>query len=407
VSGSAPPVTAAALLDQLAELAVRAGMNLQPGQVVGISTEIGKEDLTRAAARAAYRAGAKFVDVNYFDVHVKHARLELAEDETLDYVPPWYGGRLLALGKLRGARLTLAGPAAPGLLADIDPVRTGRDRLPWVEEILTLISDRTTNWTIIPCPTPGWAALVHPDLEQEEAFARLCDEIADVCRLDAADPVGAWRERMDELDGAAARLTERSFDALHFLGPGTDLTLGLFPGARWVTARFETVTGIRYIANIPSEEVFTSPDPARTEGLVSSTKPLVLADGTIIRGLVIRFEQGRAVAIEAEEGAEVMRGRCAADEGAARLGEVALVDREGRIGRLGTAFYDTLLDENAASHLAVGNGFDFVLREEDRSRVNGSAIHIDFMVGGDDVDVTGITAGGGRVPVLRGGAWQI
>ena len=396
-----------ALLEELARLAVHAGMNVQPEQVVCISTEIGKEELTRAVAREAYRAGAKYVDPFYFDVHVKRARLELAGDDTLEFVPPWYGARLLALGDARGARLSLAGPTVPGLLADVDAVRAGRDRLPWVEEILTLTNDRSTNWSIIPCPTAAWAELVHPDREPNASLERLCEEIAHVCRLDAEDPPEAWRVRLEALERAAVRLTERRFDALHFSGPGTDLTVGLFPGSRFATALFETIDGIRHIANLPTEEVFTCPDPARTEGTVRSTKPLVLLDGTIIRGLRMRFEGGRAVEIDADEGAEVIRGRCASDDGAARLGEVALVDRESRIGRLETVFYDTLLDENAASHIAVGDGFDFLLSEEDRRRRNSSTIHIDFMVGGDDVDVTGVTEGGDRVPVLRGGAWQI
>jgi aminopeptidase len=381
-------------------------MNLQPGQVVAVSTEIGKEELTRAVAREAYAAGAKFVDPFYFDVGVKRARLEQAADDTLDYIPPWYGARLLSLGDARGARVALAGPVSPGALEGVDPVRSGRDRLPWLQEVLTLIEDRSTNWTIIPCPSPGWAKLVHPQLDDAAALARLCEEIAHVCRIDDGDPVEAWRARMGDLAGAAERLTAHGFDALHFEGPGTDLTVGLFAGSRWATAAFETAEGIRFIANVPTEEVFTCPDPARAEGTVRSTKPLVLTDGTIIRGLRVRFEGGRAVEIDADDGADIIRGRCATDEGAARLGEVALVDREGRIGRVGTIFYDTLLDENAASHLAVGNGFDFVLPEDAQDRWNRSAIHIDFMVGADDVDVTGLTAAGERVPVLRDGAWQ-
>jgi len=392
---------------QLARLGVHAGMNVQPGQIVAISTEIGKEELTRAVAREAYRAGARFVDPFYFDVAIKRARIELASDETLDFVPPWYGARALAIGETRSARIGLSGPVDPTALDGLDPVRAGRDRLPWLPEILTLIEAASTNWSIVPCPTAGWAALVHPELPRDEGLARLCDEIAHVCRLDAEDPVEAWRERIAMLEAVAGRLTEHRFDALHFEGPGTDLTVGLFPTSRWITALFETAEGIPHIANLPTEEVFTSPDPERAEGTVRSTKPLVLTDGTIIRGLRMRFEGGRAVEIDADENAGVIRGRCQTDEGATRLGEVALVDREGRIGRVGTVFYDTLLDENAASHLAVGNGFDFVLEGDDRARRNGSEIHIDFMVGADDVDVTGLTAAGERVPVLRGGIWQI
>ncbi|MFN2466654.1 MAG: aminopeptidase [Gaiellaceae bacterium] len=396
-----------ATLERLAELIVVVGANVQPGQIVGISTEPGKERLTRAVAASAYRHGAKFVDPFTFDVHVKRARIEHAPADTLDFVPEWYGGRLKALARERGARIGLGGPTAPGLLDDLDPERVGRDRLPWLKEILELINDRTTNWTAAPCPTPGWAELVHPELEPAAALARLSDEVAHVCRLDEADPIEAWRQRLNALGAVAERLSERRFDSLHFAGPGTDLTIGLLPSGRWATARFRTVDGIPHLANVPTEEVFTSPDPERTEGSVRSTKPLVLNDGTVIRGLEVRFEGGRAVSVNADSRADVMRGRLATDAGAPRLGEVALVDREGRIGKLGTIFYDTLLDENAASHIAFGDGFGFVLGESDAERRNRSAIHIDFMIGGDDVDVTGLTRDGERVPVLRGGDWQI
>ncbi len=394
-------------LERLAELLVHVGANVQPGQIVSVSSELGKEELTRAIAASAYRAGARFVDVVYYDPFVKRARVEHAPADTLDFVPSWYGGRLLELGRERGARVSLSGPVHPDALDGLDPARAGRDRLPWLPEVLTLIDERSTNWTIGPAPTPEWSAIAYPDLSADEAYERLWSEIVQVCRLDEDDPLEAWRARLATLGDAAARLTERRFDALHFEGPGTDLTVGLFPSGTWTTAEFTRVDGLRHIANLPTEEVFASPDPQRADGVVRSTKPLVLSGGTIVRELRMRFEGGRAVEIEAETAAEVMRERCAADEGAARLGEVALVDREGRIGRLGTVFYDTLLDENAASHLAVGNGFDFGLDQADAARRNRSAIHIDFMVGGDDVDVTGLTREGERVPVLRGGSWQI
>jgi aminopeptidase len=173
-------------------------------------------------------------------------------------------------------------------------------------------------------------------------------------------------------------------------------------------ARWTTVDGLRHLPNVPTEEVFTTPDPQRTEGRVRSTKPLVLTDGTFVSGLSVRFEGGRAVEIDADEGAEVLRSRTELDEGAPRLGEVALVDRESRIGQLGTVFYETLLDENAASHIALGSGFSWAVQtDEDRQRVNQSAIHIDFMIGGNDVSVTGVTSDGARVPLLRDGVWQL
>jgi aminopeptidase len=395
------------LLGRLADLAVTVGANVQPGQIVAVAADHAQVEMARVIADSAYRHGARFVDVQYFDPYVKRARILHADEETLDFVPSWFGDRMHALGSERAARISLAGPSTTGVLDDLDPGRAGRDQLPFTREILDVINERTTNWTVVPCPSPTWAELAHPDLSPDEALDRLWQEIAHVCRLDEPDPVAAWNQRADALAAAAARMNERRFDALHFAGPETDLTVGLLPTSTFHGARDESIDGIVHLANLPTEEVYATPDPARTEGVVRSTKPLVLADGTLIRGLEVRFEAGRAVAIDAEQGAAVLRGRAAFDEGAARLGEVALVDREGRIGRLGTVFFDTLLDENAASHVALGDGFDQGLSDEDKAQRNRSSIHIDFMIGGDDVDVTGITREDQRVPVLRDGSWQI
>lgn len=391
---------------RLAELIVRFGANVQPGQVVAVGAEPGKEPLARAVAAAAYAAGAKFVDVAYFDLHVKRARIEHAPEDTLDYVPPWYGERLMQISELRGARIGLTGPVAPGLLDDLDPQRVAKDQLPILKETIEVVNARTTNWCAAPCPTPAWAGLVFPDLEPEAALNRLWDEILHVCRLDEADPVAAWRQRADTLVGVAERLTEHRFDAVRFVGPGTDLTVGLLPSSSWIAARFETVDGLVHMPNLPSEEIFTTPDPARVDGHVTSTKPLVVA-GNIIRGLQVTFAGGVATQIDADEGADVMRGITRRDEGAARLGEVALVDGEGRIGPLGTVFYDTLLDENAASHIALGSAYAMCVGDEDADAINTSLIHIDFMIGSPEVDVLGVTADGREVPVLVGGAWQV
>jgi aminopeptidase len=395
-----------ATIERLAELAVSFGANVQPDQVVSVGCEPGKERLTRAVAAAAYRAGARFVDVQWFDPWVKRARIQYAREDSLDYVPPWYGQRLLALGEHHAARIGLSGPAAPGLLEDLDPVRAGRDRLPALKEAGQVVDDRTTNWTIVPCPTPAWAALVFPDLPPDEAQAELDRHLLHVLRLDEPDPVAAWRARADTLADQARRLSERRFDALHYQGPGTDFTAGLLPQAHWIAARFETVDGLEHMPNLPSEEVFTTPDPTRLEGHVAASKPLVLHDGTVVRDLRMRFEGGRVTEVGASTGEDVMRTIVARDEGAARLGELALVDREGRIGPMQTVYYDTLLDENAASHIAIGHGFAFLAGDEPE-RVNDSAIHIDFMIGSPDLEVTGITADGERVPVLRGGRFEL
>jgi aminopeptidase len=400
-------VPSAAELERFAELIVGFGANVQPGQIVAIGTEPGKEGLTRALAVAAYRHGAKFVDVASWDIHVKRARVQHAAEDTLDFVPPWYGERILALGEQRAARIGLSGPVAPGLLDDLDPTRVGRDHLPFVPETGQVVNERTTNWTIAPCPTRSWAELVYPDLEPAEAMDRLWEALRHVCRLDEEDPVAAWQERIDTLVAAADRLTARRLDAVHFEGPGTDLTVGLLPSSRWLAASFTTVEGIVHFPNLPSEETFTTPDPARVDGVVRATKPLALP-GTIIRGLEVEFRAGLAVRIDAEAGADAMRALVERDEGAARLGEVALVDREGRIGPLDTVFYDTLLDENAASHIALGRAYDMAVDDEaDKRRANLSAVHVDFMIGGPGVDVTGVTGDGERVAVLRDGAWAL
>ena len=212
---------------------------------------------------------------------------------------------------------------------------------------------------------------------------------------------------MRTIVASADRMTERHFDALHLQGPGTDLTIGLMPSSSWLGADFKTIDDLTHYPNLPTEEVFTTPDPDRVDGHVSATMPLELY-GSYIDGIRIEFEGGRAVKIDADQGADALRATVARDEGASRLGEIALVDKEGRIGPLGTVFYETLLDENAASHIALGNAYTFPVEDEgDRERVNKSDIHVDFMIGSNEVDVDGITGDGDRVPVLRGGSWQI
>ncbi len=394
-------------VERLAELAVRFGANVQPGQILAVGAEIGQEDIARAIARAGYEAGAKFVDVSYFDMWVKRERLLHADVETLDFVPPWMGQRALGLSDARAARIGLSGPTHPHALDGVDPERAGRDQLPFLREAAQIVNARTTNWSAVPGPSPGWAQLVFPELEPAAAEDRLWEQILHVLRLDEDDPVAAWRQRAETLVSAAQRLTDRRFDALHFEGPGTDLTVGLLPSSSWMAARFETAEGLVHMPNLPTEEVFTTPDPQRVDGHVRSTKPLEV-HGTIVRGLRARFEAGRAVSIEADENGDVLAGYAQRDEGACRLGEVALVDGEGRIGPLDTVFYDTLLDENAASHIALGSAYTFTVDDDaDKARANTSEIHVDFMIGSPEIVVSGITRDGDRVPVLVEGRWQI
>jgi aminopeptidase len=338
---------------------------------------------------------------------VKRERILHAAEDTLDYAPPWMRERLFYLSDEHAARISLSGPHAPRALEGLDPARAGRDLLPYLPETGVVVNRMTTSWTIVPVPTPAWAELVYPELDRDDAYERLWEDVVHVCRLDADDPAEAWIERSSELKQNAQRLTDRRFDALRLHGPGTDLTIGLFPSGHWAAGDLETVDGRRHSPNLPTEEVFGTPDPERVDGHVSATMPLELS-GTIIDGIRIEFEAGRAVKIEANANAEALRAVADRDEGASRLGEIALVDGEGRIGPLGRVFYDTLIDENAASHIALGGAYDHPVDDrEDKARINKSVVHVDFMIGSPELNVDGITRDGDTVPVLRAGAWQI
>jgi aminopeptidase len=399
----------ASLLDRYADLIVSVGANVQPDQVLAVEALPEAAPLVHAIARRADEKGSRYVDVQYFDGVVKRIRAETARVESLDWVPPWLGRRMELLGELDAARCVLVPLVPPGLLDGVDPARAGIDRLPSIEQTFKTIDERSVAWTLSPFPARGWAALVYPDLEIDAAVERLWEDIAHVCRLDEPDPAAAWHDRIEQIFQVATRLDALDLDALHFSGPGTDLTVGLLPSSRFAKegGSSQTRTGIRHVPNIPTEEVYTTPDPERTEGFVAATKPLDVA-GSLVTGLRIRFEGGRAVEIDADTNAEALRGRCAVDDGASRLGEVALVDRESRIGKLGRTFFTTLLDENAASHIALGDAYSSPIGDEaDVPRINASAVHIDFMIGSDDVEVTGTTKAGAQVPILREGSWQM
>ena len=397
------------LLTRYADLIVSVGANVQPDQVLSVEALPEAQPLVAEIARAAYDRGARFVDVLYVDPQVKRIRNERAREETLGWVPPWLGRRILELGDLDAARIVLVPLVPPGLLNGVDPARAGLDRLPTLQETFKVIDDRSVAWTLSPFPNAAWATTVYPELDPADAVERLWADVVHVCRLDEPDPAAAWTARIDEIWQVASRLDALDLDALHFEGPGTDLTVGLLPSSRFAKegGASHTRRGVRHVPNLPTEEVYTTPDPERVDGVVAATKPLDV-QGSLVTGLRIRFEGGRAVEIDADANADTLRQRCAADDGASRLGEVALVDRESRIGKLGRTFFMTLLDENAASHLALGDAYASPIADPaDVARINASAIHIDFMIGSDDVDVTGITKGGDAVPVLRGGAWTI
>jgi aminopeptidase len=397
------------LLDRYADLIVGFGANVQPDQVVAVEAAPEAAPLVHRIVRLAYERGARYVDVAYFDPLAKRIRVETATEDSLGWVPPWAGRRMLELGELDAARIVLSPIVPPGLLAGLDPGRASRDRLPGLRETLKIVDERSVAWTISPYATESWARAVFPELEPPAAVDALWCDLEHVCRLDEADPIDAWERRIKELWEAAARLDELDLDAVRFVGPGTDLTVGLLPSSRFAKegGRATTRTGIHHVPNLPTEELFTTPDPERTEGVVASTKPLDVS-GSLVTGLQIRFEGGRAVEIEADENAEALRRRCATDEGAARLGEVALVDGKSRIGRLGRTFFNTLLDENSASHLALGDAYSHPIADPaDLPRINESDLHMDFMIGSEEVTVSGVTRGGDELPLLVGGEWQV
>jgi aminopeptidase len=389
-------------LERYADLIVRVGANLQPGQTLFVNGLGAHAPLVRAVARAGYRAGARYVDVFYVDQHVKHALIELAGDDALSHTPPWLVERQEAMAG--NASVTVTGDPEPALLADLDGERVGRARMhALVEASLRQLTDRTINWTGAAFPSEGWATQVfgEPDVE------RLWQAVAACTRLDEEDPVQAWREHVERLARRATTLNELGLDALRFRGPGTDLTVGLLTASTFVAALFETAGGIRHVPNLPTEEVFATPDARRTEGTVAATKPLALA-GAVIRGLRFTFRDGRIVDVDAEEGADVVRGQLTRGEDAGRLGEVALVDGTSRVGRTGLTFFDTLYDENATCHIAYGAAIPVGhTADADPEGVNAAPVHTDFMIGGPEVQVDGVTRDGREVPILREDEWQL
>ena len=387
-------------LETLAELAVRVGANVQEGQDVFVSAPVEHAPLARAVARQAYRAGAAYVNVLYKDDHVRRAMIEHGPDEALTHTPEW--ARAATESEAGAAWIGTAGDAEPELLADLDGERVGRARMLDVAEIRNrLSSEHATNWTIVPFPSEGWAQQVYgePDLE------RLWRDVATAMRMDEPDPVAAWREHLARLEARAAALNALEPDALRYRGPGTDLTVGLFPRAHWLSARFRTAAGIECVVNMPTEEIFTTPDPTRAEGMIRSTMPLVHA-GAIIEGLELMFVDGRIVDVQAERGVDVIRGELETDEGARRLGELALVTGESRVGQTGTLFYETLFDENATCHIAYGAGFPEAFAGGSEE-MNTSKVHTDFMVGGPALEVDALLADGTAVPLIRDETWQL
>jgi len=396
-------------LEAYADLVVKVALNVQPGQTVGVSAYVEHAPYVREVAKAAYAAGARHVDVLYTDEYVRRATIESAPDDVLGWSPPWLLDRRSSME--HGAYLTVRGHPDPHLFDGVDGSRLAQGRLKDLDAILlSQVTRRLVNWAIVAFPTTGWAETVFG----EPDFDRLWDAIKRTVRLDEADPVTAWNEHVDRLRARASALNDRHFDAIRFRGPGTDLTVGLHAGSNWQSAGEKTVDGVPHVPNMPTEEVYTTPDARRTEGTVRSTRPLFL-QGTIVEGLEVRFEGGRVVDVQAERGADVVRTQTETDAGSATLGEVALVDGSSRVGQTGITFFDTLFDENATSHIAYGQGFSSTVEgaeelsadEQAEQGISTSSLHTDFMIGGPEVEVDGLDAGGNATPVIRGDAFQL
>lgn len=398
-------------LERYAEIAVEVGVNLQPGQLLFIQAYPEQAELARAVTAHAYRVGARFVDIYYADHRARRSLIEGGPEEMLPWSQPWLVDRLNYAREKQAASITFFGDPEPGLLGDLDPKRVAESRqTKLVETRLEMHAGEQVAWTLIGAPTEGWARAVfgEPDIE------RLWRAVEHSVRLDEPDPIAAWRAHIEKLAVRARAMNERRFAAVHFVGPGTDLTVGLLPDSNWHPAEGKTTFGQTYVPNLPTEEIFATPDRLRAEGFVRSTRPLSL-DGTIVRDLELRFEQGRIVAVSASSGMEAVEAQIRVDEDACRLGEVSIVDESSRVGDLDTIFFNTLFDENATCHIAWGSGYPSGIvgglglgaEELVKRGVNHSAVHTDLMIGSPEVQVDGLTQDGEAVPILRNDVWVL
>jgi aminopeptidase len=401
-------------LEKLAEVAVKVGLRLEKDQDLVITAPIAALPLVRFITKHAYIAGAGIVSAFYSDEETTLARYQHAPDESFDKASGWlYKGMAKAYAN-GAARLAIAGDN-PMLLAAQDPAKVARANKAnsmAYKPALEKIANFDINWNIISYPNPSWARQVFPDLPEDAAVAKLADAIFAASRVDVADPVAAWEAHNANLKKRSIWLNGERFSALHFTGPGTDLTVGLADGHEWHGGASEAKNGITCNPNIPTEEVFTTPHALKVEGHVSSTKPLS-HQGTLIDDIQVRFEGGRIVEAKASKGQEVLNKVLDTDEGARRLGEVALVPHSSPISASGILFYNTLFDENASCHIALGqcyskcfvDGASLTPEQIKAQGGNSSLIHIDWMIGSDKVDIDGIKPDGSSIPVMRQGEW--
>jgi aminopeptidase len=401
-------------LNRLAEVAVHVGLGLASGQQLVMTATLDAIPLARRITEQAYKAGAALVTTLLGDEESTLLRYRYAPDASFDVAASWLYEGMAQAYRSGSARLAIAG-GNPALLSGEDPEkvsRANRATSKAYRPAMELITRHDINWTIISCATPAWAAAVFPGLPGEEAVSRLWDAIFAASRADQPDPVAAWKAHDAKLHSWADRMNERRYAALHFKGSGTDLKVGLADDHLWLGGGTTAGNGCYCIPNMPTEEVFTTPHKDHVEGHVTSTKPLS-HQGTMIEGISVRFEEGRIVEAHAERGGQVLQRMIETDDGARRLGEVSLVPHSSPIASSGLLFSNTLYDENAACHIALGQAYSNCVRDGDKLSTeelaargaNESLIHVDWMIGSNKIDVDGITADGNAEPVMRQGEW--
>lgn len=407
-------VISEATLDRYADLVLRVGLGLQAGQPLLVRTNIAGAPFARRVADVAYRSGSGLVSVLYTDSEVGRSRLRHARDEALTTYPAWQAYALNETIPSGTAVLSIIADD-PDAYADEDPHRIAQTLKAAREELQPFydgLGRDATNWCIVAMPVPEWASKVFPDEPIESAEGKLWDAVLASVRLDRDDPLAAWQEHIDALEARARHLNERAYRELHYRGPGTDLRIGLARDHVWAGPQSESASGARFVANLPTEEVFTAPHREHAEGTVRATRPLSHG-GKVIDGFWLRFADGRVVEAGADVGEDTLHEILDVDEGARRLGEVALVEASSPIAQTGLLFYDTLFDENASCHFALGRAYRFNIRngsnmtaeEAEAHGANPSLTHVDFMVGSGDLDVDGVRQDGTTEPVMRAGSF--
>jgi len=414
---SPPQRTHQEKLEQLAEVAIRVGLGLKHGQELLMTASLDAVPLARKITEQAYRAGASLVTTLYTDDEAALMRYRLAPDDSFDHTATWLYEGMGTAFRSGAARLAITG-ANPMLLSNEDPNKVSRANRAVsraYRPALELITRHEINWTIVAAANPAWAAAMFPSEASdapETALAKLWEAIFQTTRINGQDPVGDWKTHDATLHQRAAQLNEKRYSALQYRGPGTDFRLGLADDHLWMGGGTTAGNGIYCIPNMPTEEVFTTPHKDRADGVVTASKPLS-HQGTMIEGIHVRFEHGRIVEAKATRGQQVLDQLISTDDGARRLGEVALVPHSSPIASSGMLFFNTLFDENAASHIALGQAYTSCVKDGDKltkeelaaKGANDSLIHVDWMIGSGELDIDGISATGEAEPLMRQGEW--